>query len=68
MSGQSNRIASQLKDFIESGYVYADELDDELIERIRGAADKVPEETVPFGVSKHKGKARRTIFPRFPPE
>ena len=68
MSGQLMITASQIKEVIDSNHVYTDDLDEELIERIRAAADKEAEENIPSGVSKRKGKSRRSIVPRFPSE
>ena len=64
----TSRIASQLQDFINTNHIYTDELDEETIQCIREAADKEPEEFTPRGVTKRKGKARRSVAPTFPPE
>ncbi|POS81901.1 hypothetical protein EPUL_005865, partial [Erysiphe pulchra] len=66
MSVQPTRSASQLRDFVVTNHVYTDDLDEEIIERIREAAEREPEEFVPSGVTKRKGKARRSLAPRFP--
>ena len=42
MPSGSGRIASQLRDFIDSNHIYADELTEEQIEKIRDAAEKDP--------------------------
>ena len=68
MPSGSGRIASQLRDFIDSNHIYADELTEEQIEKIRDAAEKDPEELVPQGITKRKGKSRRSIIPRYPSE
>ena len=64
----TSRIASQLRDFINTNHIYTDELDEETIQSIREAADKDPLELTPRGVTKRKGKARRSVAPIFPPE
>ncbi|RKF64821.1 hypothetical protein OnM2_016074 [Erysiphe neolycopersici] len=68
MSYVPNRIASQLREFIDTNHIYTDELTEEQIGKIRDAADKEPDEVVPIGVTKRKGKSRRSVVPRFPSE
>ncbi|CAD6501899.1 BgTH12-02144 [Blumeria graminis f. sp. triticale] len=67
-SFQPTRGASQLRDFIDSDHIYTDELDEAVIQRIREASEKEPEESVPSGITKRKWKARRSMIPRFPLE
>ncbi|RKF57866.1 hypothetical protein OnM2_071056, partial [Erysiphe neolycopersici] len=68
MLPSSTRIASQLLEFINSNHVYIDELDEEFIERVRKAAEDEFDGSIPVGVTKRKGKSRRSIAPRFPSE
>lgn len=68
MASQPSRSASQLRDFIDTNHIYTDDLDEETIERIREAAEREPEENLPSGITKRKGKGRRSLAPRFPPE
>ncbi|POS84186.1 hypothetical protein EPUL_004899, partial [Erysiphe pulchra] len=57
-----------MRDFIDTNHVYTDDLDEEIIERIREAAVREPEEFVPSGVTQRKGMARRSLAPRLPPD
>ncbi|RKF57313.1 hypothetical protein OnM2_075060 [Erysiphe neolycopersici] len=68
MSVHNTRSASQLRDFIDTNHIYVDGLDEDVIERIGEAAEKEPEEIFPSIVTKRKGKARRSLAPRFPSE
>ncbi|POS86122.1 hypothetical protein EPUL_002951 [Erysiphe pulchra] len=68
MSVHNTRSAIQLRDFIDTNHIYVDGPDEDVIGRIRKAAQKESEEIVPSNVTKRKGKARRSLAPRFPPE
>lgn len=63
-----SRIASQLREFLDTNHIYTDELDEETIQSIREAAEKDTEKLTPCGATKRKGKGRRSVAPRFPPE
>ena len=68
MPSQSSKIANQLQEFINTSHVYTDGISEETIEKIRCAADKEPEDTVPTSITKRKGKSRRSIVSRYPSE
>lgn len=68
MACSSGKLACQLREFIFSKHIYADELSEEVMEKIFEAADREPEESVPSNITKRKGKARRSLAPRYPSE
>ncbi|POS82242.1 hypothetical protein EPUL_004705 [Erysiphe pulchra] len=67
MTVPQSRLALQLRDFIVSNHIYVDDIDEETKVQIRRAAEEA-EENVPVGVTKRKGKPRRSIAPQFPVE
>ncbi|RKF61056.1 hypothetical protein GcM3_159016, partial [Golovinomyces cichoracearum] len=54
MSLSQSKIAVQLREFIDTNHIYADELSDEQVDKIRDAAEKEAEQIVPFGITKRK--------------
>lgn len=67
MTVPQSRLALQLRDFIISNHVYVDDINEETKAQIHRAAEEA-EENVPVGVTKRKGKPRRSIAPQFPVE
>ncbi|KAI0991221.1 hypothetical protein K3495_g16966, partial [Podosphaera aphanis] len=59
--------ARQLLEFMNTNHVYVDDLDEEQVQRIREAAER-EEENLPVGITKRKGKSRRSSGLRFPSE
>ncbi|KHJ32477.1 hypothetical protein EV44_g3510 [Erysiphe necator] len=64
MTVQQSRLALQLRDFIISNHIYVDDINEEKKAQILRAAEEA-EENVPVGVTKRKGKPRRSIAPQF---
>ncbi|KAI1001929.1 hypothetical protein K3495_g6269 [Podosphaera aphanis] len=62
----SSRPASQLRDFIASNHIYADDINEETIHKIHQAAEMEPEENLQPSITKRKGKMRKSIMLQFP--
>ena len=68
MSNLTTGLASQLRDFINSGHIYTDELSEELLENIQATAEKEVEDNVSTNITRRKGKSRRSMGPQYPQE
>ena len=68
MAIPTSKLASQLRNFIASNHIYADDISEEIVERIRNAAENDTEENMSSGITIRRGKPRRSTVPQFPGE
>ncbi|CAD6499160.1 BgTH12-04812 [Blumeria graminis f. sp. triticale] len=67
-SGRLEVLVSSVILLIRNIYISTDELDEAVVQGISEAAEKEQEKSVSSGIMKRKGKSRRSMVLRFPPE